>query len=288
MATQLGGRKEVKTPAGRIDVLTNDEVIEVKRLERWRDGLGQIISYGSYFPGRKKRLHLLLSEKDADLSEVFHCANHAGIEVSFELHPKRRTQKRKEDEQPETCSGIFTDFSRILTGFELELLGYFTLLGFRLSARGSAGIKLDETDPDSILNRELALRGARELAEGQATKFKEGVIGDYEFSLRLYHLLGLVSSPEEGLWVLYKVSQIIGTEQIVRAISPWHEWHKTGEHKGYLKRFLLKLDLYQPFLWGWSQAFIDLTLLDGGMILHHFKRVFNDSSLDPNPEHAAP
>lgn len=59
LASKLNGQREVKTKAGRIDVLTSKELIEVKRIERWRDAIGQLIAYGSYYPTHQLRLHLI-------------------------------------------------------------------------------------------------------------------------------------------------------------------------------------------------------------------------------------
>lgn len=49
---------EVWTPSGVIDVLTEDEVIEVKYYRNWQRGMGQVLAYGSHYPTRVKRLHL--------------------------------------------------------------------------------------------------------------------------------------------------------------------------------------------------------------------------------------
>ena len=54
----LGGLAEVSTPAGRIDLLTDDEIIEVKRIDRWKAALGQILVYSAFYPHHRKRLHL--------------------------------------------------------------------------------------------------------------------------------------------------------------------------------------------------------------------------------------
>jgi hypothetical protein len=55
---QLGGQVEVETPAGRIDLLTDTEIIEIKRAKNWKAAIGQVISYAMYFPDRQKRVHL--------------------------------------------------------------------------------------------------------------------------------------------------------------------------------------------------------------------------------------
>ena len=58
LKTQLGGLAEVSTSAGRIDLLTNDEIIEVKRINDWKAALGQILVYSAFYPEHRKRIHL--------------------------------------------------------------------------------------------------------------------------------------------------------------------------------------------------------------------------------------
>jgi len=54
----LGGLIEVITPIGRIDLLTDTEIIEVKVVNDWKAGMGQVLAYSAYFPSHEKRLHL--------------------------------------------------------------------------------------------------------------------------------------------------------------------------------------------------------------------------------------
>ncbi|MGK7930502.1 MAG: hypothetical protein AB4041_03570 [Microcystaceae cyanobacterium] len=58
LARQLNGKTEVTTVAGRIDILTSTEIIEVKYINRWKAAIGQIITYGKYYPNHQKRIHL--------------------------------------------------------------------------------------------------------------------------------------------------------------------------------------------------------------------------------------
>lgn len=60
----LGGLVEVNTPAGRIDLLTQTEVIEVKYIKDWKAALGQVLAYSGFYPQHLKRLHLFGSTKD--------------------------------------------------------------------------------------------------------------------------------------------------------------------------------------------------------------------------------
>ncbi len=58
LARQLNGQTEVTTLAGRIDILTSTEIIEVKYINKWKAAIGQIITYAKYYPNHQKRIHL--------------------------------------------------------------------------------------------------------------------------------------------------------------------------------------------------------------------------------------
>ncbi|NDJ25912.1 hypothetical protein GS682_30870 [Nostoc sp. B(2019)] len=49
---------EVNTPVGKIDILTDYEIIEVKKASAWKSAVGQILVYGHYYPNHQKRIHL--------------------------------------------------------------------------------------------------------------------------------------------------------------------------------------------------------------------------------------
>lgn len=55
---RLGGLTEVSIPSGRIDLLTENEIIEVKRINDWKTTLGQILVYSGFYPEHRKRIHL--------------------------------------------------------------------------------------------------------------------------------------------------------------------------------------------------------------------------------------
>ncbi len=82
---QLGGLIEVATPAGRIDLLTNTEIIEVKRIGDWKAALGQILVYSAYYPEHQKRLHLFGSAKELKkLADIEAACLEFGIQVTGE------------------------------------------------------------------------------------------------------------------------------------------------------------------------------------------------------------
>ncbi len=55
---ELGGLKEVPTPAGRIDLLTDKEIIEIKTVSDWKAAIGQVVAYSGFYPEHRKRIHL--------------------------------------------------------------------------------------------------------------------------------------------------------------------------------------------------------------------------------------
>lgn len=85
LAAKLNGRREVRTPAGRIDILTECEVIEVKLIEGWKEAVGQVLIYGSYYPRLGKRIHLVgdKTEEKKDLIEIA-CAR-VGVRVTWAM-----------------------------------------------------------------------------------------------------------------------------------------------------------------------------------------------------------
>jgi hypothetical protein len=64
LQSKLGGLIEVSTPVGRIDLLTNTEIIEVKRFSDWKAALGQILVYSAFYPEHQKRIHLFGSSNE--------------------------------------------------------------------------------------------------------------------------------------------------------------------------------------------------------------------------------
>lgn len=74
LAKHLKGATEVPTVAGRIDILTSSEIIEVKEVRQWKSALGQVLVYGEYYPCHKKRIHLFGKCHDSFVSIVKkHC-----------------------------------------------------------------------------------------------------------------------------------------------------------------------------------------------------------------------
>ena len=78
---ELGGKIGVSTNAGAIDLLTENQLIEVKFFKYWKEGVGQLILYGLEYENYQKVLHLYgkIPKKTQDF-----------------VSPKLRTQKKKD------------------------------------------------------------------------------------------------------------------------------------------------------------------------------------------------
>jgi len=75
LQASIGGIIEVKTVAGNIDLLTSDQIIEVKDVKAWKSALGQIIVYGKYYPSHQKRIHLFGETQTSYLELIrSHCS----------------------------------------------------------------------------------------------------------------------------------------------------------------------------------------------------------------------
>ena len=85
LARELGGKTEVYIDkVGRIDVLTNTEIIEVKNTKGWKSAIGQIKSYGQYYPKHKMRVHLFGKLTESKLETIKRVCNLEGITLTWE------------------------------------------------------------------------------------------------------------------------------------------------------------------------------------------------------------
>jgi hypothetical protein len=79
----LGGDIEVETDVGFIDLLTNNEVIEIKTATAWKHAVGQVLMYSLNYPSYKKRIHLFDIE-NVDIEMIKRKCELYDIEVSCE------------------------------------------------------------------------------------------------------------------------------------------------------------------------------------------------------------
>ena len=79
MATQ-----QVRTAAGVVDIVTPDEIIEVKHIKNWKCAVGQVMVYQSYFPGKKRRIHLFGDTATFSKSLIQKHCSKLNIAISWE------------------------------------------------------------------------------------------------------------------------------------------------------------------------------------------------------------
>ncbi len=85
LAQKLGGQTEVSTPDGRIDILTWNEVIEVKTVKQWKQAMGQVLIYGHHYPFHRKRVHLYGAVLPEQLERIRQQCESHGVSVTWEL-----------------------------------------------------------------------------------------------------------------------------------------------------------------------------------------------------------
>jgi hypothetical protein len=81
-----GGKVEVETPVGFIDLLTKDYVIEIKHVIDWKDGV-KVLAYAQYFPDRKPRIHIFGDYTESFREIVEQTLTKLGISSSWESDP---------------------------------------------------------------------------------------------------------------------------------------------------------------------------------------------------------
>lgn len=81
---KLNAEREVLTPLGKIDILTESELIEVKVFKDYKSAIGQLLCYGKFYPNHKLRLHLFNKSSDKLLSEIYSICNTFNIKVTLD------------------------------------------------------------------------------------------------------------------------------------------------------------------------------------------------------------
>jgi hypothetical protein len=86
LAIALNGETESVNHAGRVDVLTDRFVIEVKESHNWKHGIGQVLVYSHYYPNLIPVLFLIGDAVEAvhALAEI-HC-NRLGVSLATDIN----------------------------------------------------------------------------------------------------------------------------------------------------------------------------------------------------------
>ena len=86
LAKKVDGETEVKVVGGIVDVLSDEEIIEVKRIRDWKHAIGQVVVYGSYL-SHKKRIHLIDDFSNTNKWTIEDVCNRLDIKVTYENDP---------------------------------------------------------------------------------------------------------------------------------------------------------------------------------------------------------
>jgi len=71
LALIYNGEIEVECKYGRIDIVTTDKIIELKKARNWKQALGQILIYSSEYPDKKMCIYLFDTEElSIELSSI--------------------------------------------------------------------------------------------------------------------------------------------------------------------------------------------------------------------------
>jgi len=88
VALMFNGEREVKTKSGgRIDVLTDTHIIEVKHITKWREAKGQLEDYALDYPDKSPLLYLFGSparKRPIDRARIKQIMSKSSIEVIFD------------------------------------------------------------------------------------------------------------------------------------------------------------------------------------------------------------
>lgn len=84
LAVRFGCKREVSCAYGRVDLLSDDILIEVKTATQWKSAVGQALVYASFFPGRRNIVYLFNLPDKFDIKGVRQSCSSLGIEVMTE------------------------------------------------------------------------------------------------------------------------------------------------------------------------------------------------------------
>ncbi|WP_052710505.1 hypothetical protein [Azospirillum thiophilum] len=78
-ALRIGAKREVRCGSGWCDLLSSSEIVEVKEGRHWRHALGQALAYSTYWPDRRRRIHLF------DIDNAVHLAECVRVCAAFDV-----------------------------------------------------------------------------------------------------------------------------------------------------------------------------------------------------------
>jgi hypothetical protein len=83
LQSREGGEREVETPVGLIDLVTDEYAIEIKHVTDWKDG-AKVLLYGQFLKSKKPRVHLFGGYASEFREMVERCYSAIGVAVTWE------------------------------------------------------------------------------------------------------------------------------------------------------------------------------------------------------------
>lgn len=83
LQSKLGGKREVKTPVGYIDLLLENEIIEIKEVSDFKSGIGQLLAYNTYAKKERMSLYLFGYNKELNTNDVIEVCKNNNIKVYY-------------------------------------------------------------------------------------------------------------------------------------------------------------------------------------------------------------
>ncbi|MFA5091958.1 MAG: hypothetical protein WC483_05305 [Candidatus Paceibacterota bacterium] len=96
---RIFGGGHVKCKLGIVDIYNDGVLIEIKRFERWSDGMGQLIRYRSCFSVKRCILYLFGSSKGVAWDDVVEVCKGVGIEVLRDDHDYESLRAKHREER---------------------------------------------------------------------------------------------------------------------------------------------------------------------------------------------
>ena len=85
----IGGQREVPGAFGRIDLLTDSELIECKEVRGWKAALGQVLAYSLEYPGMQRRIHLFGKCSPRLMSSIHEYCAYYEVAVTWDGEPPK-------------------------------------------------------------------------------------------------------------------------------------------------------------------------------------------------------
>jgi hypothetical protein len=83
LQSREGGEREVETPVGFIDLVTDEYAIEIKHVTAWKDG-AKVLLYSQFLRSKKPRVHLFGGYAAEFKEMVERCYSAIDVTVTWE------------------------------------------------------------------------------------------------------------------------------------------------------------------------------------------------------------